>query len=74
MDMDRATHLRWCKDRALEYVELGDWNHAISSMISDLRKHPETYIDRRTEGELLALLLHQQTEKKKLINWINGFN
>jgi hypothetical protein len=38
----RADHLAWCKQRALEYVERGDLNNAFKSMMSDLRKHPET--------------------------------
>ncbi len=38
----RKEHLAWCKKRALEYVDRGEFIGAISSMISDLRKHPET--------------------------------
>jgi len=38
----RAEHLAWCKERALAYVEQGDLNNAFASLISDLRKHPET--------------------------------
>ena len=40
--MDRAEHLQWCKDRALEYCDHGDINQAWASMASDLRKHEET--------------------------------
>ena len=38
----RAEHMRWAKDRALEYVNSGDLNEALASMTSDLGKHPET--------------------------------
>ena len=38
----RAEHLGWCKSRALQYVEMGNLSGAWASMISDLRKHPET--------------------------------
>lgn len=38
----RAEHLAWCKSRALEYVERGDYVQAWGSMVSDLGKHPET--------------------------------
>lgn len=38
----RIEHLAWAKARALEYVELGELRHALNSLISDLRKHPET--------------------------------
>lgn len=42
--MTRAEHMRWCKHRALEYLdqEVPDVASAIASMLSDLRKHPET--------------------------------
>jgi hypothetical protein len=40
--MTRDEHLQWCKDRALEYADQGDMVNAVSSMVSDLRKHPET--------------------------------
>jgi hypothetical protein len=39
--MTRTEHLRWAKDRALEYADLGDTANAVASMCSDLRKHPE---------------------------------
>jgi hypothetical protein len=38
----RAEHLEWCKQRAREYLDSGDTMNAIVSMMSDLRKHPET--------------------------------
>lgn len=38
----REEHLKWCKTRALEYLESGDIHNAIASMMSDLGKHPET--------------------------------
>ena len=38
----RAEHIRWCKKRALEYVEAGLRDQAVASMMSDLRAHPET--------------------------------
>ena len=38
----RAEHLQFCKDRALAYLKSGDVNNALTSMFSDLEKHPET--------------------------------
>jgi hypothetical protein len=40
--MDRAEHLAWCKQRAIEYVDQGDLTNAFASMASDLGKHPDT--------------------------------
>jgi hypothetical protein len=40
--MDRAEHLQWAKDRALEYADQGDVANAMGSLRSDLGKHPGT--------------------------------
>jgi hypothetical protein len=74
MQISREDHIQWCKDRALAYVELGDSNQAIASMISDLKKHPETTIAPAVERALLIPILFKQTDERKLIEWINGFN
>lgn len=41
----RAEHLEWCKQRAREYVERGQFADAVASMMSDMDKHPETKLD-----------------------------
>ena len=38
----REEHLKWCKERANEYLARGDISNGITSMLSDLDKHPET--------------------------------
>jgi hypothetical protein len=38
----REEHMTWCKRRALQYVDAGDPDQALQSMLSDLGKHPET--------------------------------
>jgi hypothetical protein len=38
----KAQHLEWCKKRALAYVDQGELQQALSSMLSDLAKHPKT--------------------------------
>lgn len=38
----RDEHLTWCKQRALEYLNRGEFVEAITSMLSDLGKHDET--------------------------------
>lgn len=40
--MTRSEHLQWSKDRALEYLDEGDYQGAYASMVSDLGEHPET--------------------------------
>lgn len=39
--MTRAEHIQWCKDRALIYLP-DNPREAVNSMLSDLRKHPDT--------------------------------
>jgi hypothetical protein len=34
-------HLEWCKVRAREYMDRGDYQNAFTSMMSDLGKHPD---------------------------------
>ena len=72
--MTREEHLKWCKERALEYVDRGDIHNALSSMGSDLNKHPET----RDHPDMMlgmALLMggHMNTQQEAR-NFINGFN
>jgi hypothetical protein len=38
----REAHLAWCRQRALEYLDLGDPIQAITSLMSDLGKHEQT--------------------------------
>jgi hypothetical protein len=70
--MDRAEHLDWAKRRALEYIDDGHCSLAVSSMISDLGKHPE--LEKSAQiGAVLALSLniHRPEQVRK---WIVGFN
>lgn len=39
----REEHIDWCKKRALEYWTHGDLQGAVVSMLSDMRKHKETF-------------------------------
>lgn len=40
--MTADEHTEWAKKRALEYLDAGDSRQAFTSMLSDMRKHPET--------------------------------
>ena len=37
-----AEHLQWCKDRAAQYLAIGDASEAWASFCSDMQKHDET--------------------------------
>ena len=70
----REEHLEWCKQRALEYCDRGDTINAITSMFSDLGKHPGTA---NHIGIQLGLMLHavgNSTNKAAVLRHINGYN
>ena len=72
--MNRSEHLNWCKQRALEYVQSGDFSQAVASMLSDLGKHSETegHIGIELGSQMLfAGLLNTDSEVRK---WVEGFN
>ena len=71
--MNRSEHLQWCKDRALEYVNSGDNQQAMSSMISDLRKHKETESSAEF-GFSLGLIAMQSSSSDEMRKFIEGFN
>jgi hypothetical protein len=68
----REEHLQWCKDRALEYLDAGDIVDAITSMASDLDKHPET---KPGNAALLALgMMHAiNYDLAGARRWIEGW-
>jgi hypothetical protein len=74
--MTREEHLRWCKDRALEYVNSGNIDDALASMLSDLGKHEETMPSLKSLGPLAIMLKiggHLST-RDEMRKFIEGFN
>lgn len=68
----REEHLAFCKQRALEYVEVGDLPGAAASMGSDLMSHPET----QTFGPeiiFMGAMEAQAGDPEKVRRWIEGF-
>lgn len=73
--MTRAEHIAWCKERALEYLDAGDIQNAFVSMLSDLRKHPDT--ENHPGGTLgagLVLTPGWIQNSSEVRRWIEGFN
>ncbi len=70
----RAEHLAWCKQRALQYVEMGDVNQAFASMGSDLGKHPETAGHSAIQLGMMMLMGGHLSTPDKMREFINGFN
>ena len=72
--MNRAEHLQWAKDRALQYVESGDLEGAYASMASDLGKHPETANHVAIGLGVRLLIAGHLSTREKMREFINGFN
>lgn len=70
----REEHLKWCKDRALEYIEQGDIASAFDSMTSDLGKHPKTEGHAAIEWGMMLLLGGHLSTPDKMRKFIEGFN
>jgi hypothetical protein len=67
----RAEHVKWCKTRALEYLDQGDAQGAYGSMVSDMGKHDETADLIRGIAPLGMFELMQGPDA--LRRWIEGF-
>lgn len=72
--MTRNEHLEWCKQRALEYVDMGDTAQAWASMASDLKKHPETANHSALELGMMMLMAGHLSSSDKMHKFILGFN
>ena len=70
----RAEHLRWAKDRALEYADRGDAANAIASLGSDLNKHPETRGHAAMELMMMLAMGGHLGSPAELRKFIEGFN
>ncbi len=72
--MTRDEHMIWCKKRALEYVEIGDYHNAVTSMLSDLRKHSETADHIGIQLGLSLMMMGEFNSQEKVKKFIEGFN
>jgi hypothetical protein len=67
----REEHLAWCKERALEYWREGDLMNAVTSMGSDLDKHPETKCNPGLA--VLGMMYIKDNDYDGVKRWIEGF-
>ena len=73
--MTRSEHLQWCKDRAMEYVNVGDLSQAFASMCSDVMNHEETTCHQTTNELGMAQMMSGNLDtKQKMQKWIEGYN
>ncbi len=71
--MDRRSHLEWCKKRAHEYLARGDIRNGVTSMLSDLNKHPETALNTPTLA-MLGMMAIQSGSMADAKRFVDGFN
>jgi hypothetical protein len=72
--MNREEHLKWCKERAMQYVDAGDIPQAIASMHSDLGKHPETANHAGIQLGFMLLMSGNLNTQEEARKFIEGFN
>lgn len=72
--MTREEHLAWCKRRAYEYLDQGDVQNAITSMMSDLQKHEETKTIAGGTIDLIGFWAATSHDKQAAKRYIDGFN
>lgn len=69
----RAEHMRWCKKRAMEYLDRTSSRYskdnAVTSMLSDLGKHPETA--KLTKMAFMVMLTVRDHESA--VRFVEGF-
>jgi hypothetical protein len=68
----RAEHLAWCKQRALEYVDAGKLPLAVTSLSSDLTKHPETNNPNLVQLMMTLFIGDQLNTKEQMKEFIEG--
>ncbi len=72
--MTREEHLAWCKKRAHEYLDRGDTTNALTSMASDLGKHPETEGHPGINLGMMMLMTGNLNDPREARRFIDGFN
>jgi hypothetical protein len=70
----RAEHLEWCKQRAREYCDRGDAANGLTSMFSDLEKHPETAGHKGSQIGVMLMMTGGLRDPHEARRFIDGFN
>ena len=69
----RDEHLEWSKEQARRYLNRGEAANAITSMLSDLRRHPELkgIAEKLT---IMGLLYAANNDLREASLFVEGFN
>ena len=71
---DRNEHLKFCKERAMVYFNRGDLANAVTSMASDLGKHPDFCGGIYDILNQLGMIELMNGNRDGVRRWIEGFN
>lgn len=71
--MTREEHLTWAKTRAMEYLAAGDSFHAVISMMSDLKKHPDLFNHKGMDIGTMILANNMCYDRDFVKRFIEGF-
>lgn len=74
MEVTRSEHMKWCKERALEELDNGNVKECFMSMVSDLRKHPETDGHIAISLGMMQMMNGHLDAPNAMRDFINGFN
>jgi hypothetical protein len=72
--MTREEHLAWAKKRAHDYLDRGDIPNAVTSIASDLGKHPETKDHAGIDIGMMLLFSGNLSHPEEARRFIDGFN
>jgi hypothetical protein len=72
--MTRAEHMAWCKQRALEYCDIGETEQAFISMGSDLGKHSETKNHAGIRLGTMMMMSGRLKTPEEMRKFIEGFH
>jgi len=70
--MTRDEHLALCKKNALEYLKKGEVVNSITSILSDIEKHPETKLKTETLKHL-GMKIMMDNDPISARRFIEGF-
>ena len=71
--MTRDEHLEGCKRRALEYLDAGDLRHAVASLASELKTHPDTDNPALNGLAMIGTMYVTDGDKAAVRHWIERF-
>lgn len=72
MAMTRDEHVAWCKKRAREYLDKGDIANGVTSMLSDMDKHPECRVNQALSMLGMAAIMQHDLQAAK--RFVDGFH